>query len=281
MFSRKLIFTSIFLVAILVAFLLFRDNSPEIEFPPAQTFSELNTSSIEEDSESLIIDETEIVEESPETENAENLAESSDSREESLKPSQSSINLAVPFLVQAPTGNWALPFAETCEEVSVKMVNAYFQNQTDRFKDPQKSEQLIVEVVEKQKEILDGIWIDTGVELTKKFAEEIFPISMQVVENPTIEQIKSELIAGYPVIVPADGRKLQNPFFSGAGPDYHMLVIRGFNEKGFITNEPGTRRGENYIYPFEILMNALADWHPELGLQEDRPVVLFSRPKFD
>jgi hypothetical protein len=39
-----------------------------------------------------------------------------------------------------------------------------------------------------------------------------------------------------------------------------MLIIRGFNEDKFITNDPGTKRGEAYRYRFGDLLWAVHDW---------------------
>ncbi len=72
--------------------------------------------------------------------------------------------------------------------------------------------------------------------------------------------MKNELAKGYPIIVPMAGRDLGNPYFSGEGPWYHALVIIGYDKTSFITNDPGTRRGEHYRYKYDVLMNAIHDW---------------------
>jgi len=61
--------------------------------------------------------------------------------------------------------------------------------------------------------------------------------------------------------VPAAGRELGNPNFTDPGPLYHMLVVRGYTENNFITNDVGTRKGENYQYKYDVLMNAIHDWN--------------------
>jgi hypothetical protein len=76
------------------------------------------------------------------------------------------------------------------------------------------------------------------------------------------------LVSGKLVIIPAAGRLLGNPNFSGQGPIYHMLVVRGFDNKTgeFITNDPGTRKGEGYRYKYSVLINAIHDWSHKLSV---------------
>jgi len=76
-----------------------------------------------------------------------------------------------------------------------------------------------------------------------------------------VEDIKRQLVAGRPVIVPSAGRLLGNPFYNQPGPIYHMLVLRGYTKTKFITNDPGTRRGEGYQYSFDVVMQAMRDWN--------------------
>ena len=73
--------------------------------------------------------------------------------------------------------------------------------------------------------------------------------------------MKSALANGSPIIVPAAGRELANPNFTGAGPLYHMLVVRGYTDSTFVTNDPGTRNGNGYVYKQKIIMDAMGDWN--------------------
>ena len=59
---------------------------------------------------------------------------------------------------------------------------------------------------------------------------------------------------------------LINPNFTGNGPLYHMLVIKGFVDDKFITNDPGTRNGADFVYTEANLMNSIADWDKEKAL---------------
>ena len=59
-----------------------------------------------------------------------------------------------------------------------------------------------------------------------------------------------------------NGQKLGNPFFTAPGPERHMLVVIGYDPEKleFITNDPGTRQGEAYRYPVNVLWLAIRDY---------------------
>lgn len=173
-------------------------------------------------------------------------------------PLPASINLDVPFFPQAPDGNWNLPWKEACEEASIVLAH-YFQ--TGEALDKAKFKEEVLALADWQTERW-GHYIDTGIDKTAEMMEGYFGhADFEVINDPTVEQIKEALAQGYPVVAPFAGRELGNPFFSGQGPYYHMLVIKGYDNKGnFITNDVGTRRGENFLYPYETIMSAMTDW---------------------
>ena len=45
-----------------------------------------------------------------------------------------------------------------------------------------------------------------------------------------------------------------------------MLVIIGYDHNDFITNDPGTRRGQEYRYNQDVLLNAIHNW---TGIKEE------------
>jgi len=170
----------------------------------------------------------------------------------------SSINLAVPFTSQAPEANWDLPYQEACEEASMLMVDWYYKGVES------------VSVKEADQAILDFVAFEESqglpVDLTAQEAAQVIRdyfgyTRVEVLEDPTVEILKTHLAAGRPVIVPAAGRLLGNPHFQSPGPLYHMLVLRGYMDGQFITNDPGTRYGEAYLYPFDTVLNAMHDWN--------------------
>jgi hypothetical protein len=169
-------------------------------------------------------------------------------------------NLAVPFSSQAPFMVWDPYHEETCEEASVLMVLEFYRGETAKTLDPQ--------FAEDEYKVMTDLETSLGYGLSMTAAETVDTIqkysdfSARVVENPTVDELKELLVKGYPIIVPAAGRELGNPFFTGEGPLYHMLVIRGYTKDGkFITNDPGTRHGQNYSYNTSVLMSAIGDWN--------------------
>lgn len=99
-----------------------------------------------------------------------------------------------------------------------------------------------------------------------EIAKSLYGYKVRVLTDVTADTLRLELTKGNPIIIPAAGRALHNPYFSGEGPFYHMLVVIGYNDDGFITNDPGTKQGSQYWYPTDVLMNAVHDW---TGVKEE------------
>ncbi len=170
-----------------------------------------------------------------------------------------SINLAVPFTSQAPTGNWEQPWQDACEEASFLMVDYYYQNKS--LPESSVVEKTLAEMVDWQ--ITNwGEHKNLPVAEVKKYIETVSDYQVEIIEL-TSAKLKELLATGQPVIIPADGHKLDNPNFTGDGPDYHMLVVKGYVGDKFITNDPGTRNGADYVYTADKLFSALADWLPD------------------
>lgn len=171
----------------------------------------------------------------------------------------SEANLDVPFTTQAPTANWDFPYQEACEEASAIMVDAFYRERTGRIPAAE-AEDLINKVVAYEKATL-GFYEDTTAAQTAAFIKGYFKYDNVIVKPLTSpNDIKQAIALGYPVIVPFAGKLLGNPNFRNGGPPYHMLVIRGYTPKVFITNDPGTRNGMQYTYTYDTVMNAAHDW---------------------
>lgn len=168
-----------------------------------------------------------------------------------------SFYLKIPFIVQAPLGDWSLPFNHTCEEAVVLTVHYFFQKKEPN--DPVKLSREIQDLVNFQTQKY-GFYEDTSAVQTAQLIKDYYGYNTKVYYDISIEDIKKELVKGNPIIVPTAGRLLGNPFFTPPGPVNHMLIIKGYNQTEFITNDPGTKRGADFKYSYQILENAIRDY---------------------
>lgn len=191
-------------------------------------------------------------------------------------------NLLVPFTPQAPEKIWSQPWQDACEETSIAMVNNFYQNNTKKTLEKTEAKKDILEIF-KIKEIYAGKSLD---ENTNKIAEMInnyLSWEAKIVKNPTLEQIKTEIDSGQPVIIPVHGKSLKNQNFKNGGPNYHMLVISGYdNDKQiFITQEPGTQYGLDFPYSFATIMDAIHDFLPYNQTNKGEKMAIFTQKNLD
>lgn len=175
------------------------------------------------------------------------------------KPAAKTVLLEVPMVYQAPHSVWDAIHEETCEEASVLMIKGFLDGRVSFTRD--EMETGLQEMVAYQNEEF-GFFESTKAELIKKMAADVYGLNLEILPVTSSDDIKRELDAGRPVILPAAGRLLQNPNFKNGGPIYHVIVVRGYVSGDFITNDPGTRLGLAYRYPQERLVEAAHDWHP-------------------
>ena len=191
-----------------------------------------------------------------------------------------SFNLAVPFTSQAPEKNWDQPWQDACEEAAILMLDAYYKGYglSPLFA---KDELLKMVVFEEEKNWGGSIEIEKVREVAAFYLFgngkwKMDEMGLTILENPTIEQIKIFVAQGHPVYAVAYGKDLPNPHFVNGGPEYHALIIRGYTETTFITNDPGTQFGENFEYKYSDLMQAIHDWN-DGNPKEGQSVVMVLR----
>ena len=175
-------------------------------------------------------------------------------------PLSAAMIIPVPFTSQAPGGNWAEPWQDFCEEASVVMA-AHFLGGTPLTAKRAETEKQIIKQYE---ELVLKKYDDTSAAETASILKNLYGFNN--IETRRIESasdITKELMQNKIVLVPVAGRMLHNPYFKAPGPFYHMVVIRGFNDAKhtFVTNDPGTRKGNGYVYDQELLFRAIHDWN--------------------
>lgn len=168
------------------------------------------------------------------------------------------INLDVPFASQAPFNDWGVPFKEACEEAAIIMAHTFLVGEK---LSQETMKQEILKMVEWEKKTF-GYYEDTSAqEMARTLREYYGHTDIEVKFDFTKEDLMAALAQGYPVVIPAAGRMLGNPNFRSPGPFYHALTVKGYTSTHFITNDPGTRKGADYIYTHEVLMNAVHDFN--------------------
>lgn len=163
----------------------------------------------------------------------------------------------VPFVVQAPRHNWADPvYQNACEEATILMAMRWVEG-----KDLTKDEAFIeIQKISDFSKAHYGFYLDQSAEDLAKLMQEYFNYSnVSYKENITTADIKDELFKGNLVLVPVNGQKLGNPYFTPPGPTEHMLLIKGFDVKTneFITNDSGVGKGNGYRYKEKVLFEAI------------------------
>lgn len=169
--------------------------------------------------------------------------------------------LNIPFASQAPFGNWDDPRQQdACEEASSLMVAHWLSGDVLTRENAEREILAIADYEEKKYgSFHDTSAADTIERIIKKYFDYD---NVELRENVSLDDIKQELFKGNALIIPMDGQKLKNPYYTAPGPERHMLVVRGYDvsKKEFITNDPGTKKGEKYRYDENLFYGAMRDY---------------------
>lgn len=184
----------------------------------------------------------------------------------------------VSFTSQAPERVWREPWLNACEEASITMVHAYYMGMDETFTIQKAKTSLLETFRIKNKNF--GMSFDEGTATIASLIDNFYPWEAKLQENPTLDQIKKQLDLQRPVIVPVYGKALLNPHFVNGGPIYHTIVLSGYDDEKqqFITEEPGTRFGDNYRYSYTTILSTIHDYIPGKKIQFTQPVVIFTAP---
>src|SRR3989344_9097 len=142
------------------------------------------------------------------------------------------ITIEIPFTSQAPLAHWDTLHEDACEEASLIMVLHFLVGTKIETKENVEDEIQQMVSWETKNGYEPSISLLDLSRVAKQYGKTTFRI-----ENAIKSNIINELADNKPVIVPVAGRELNNPNFKQPGPIYHMLVIKGYDKNGFITND--------------------------------------------
>lgn len=199
-----------------------------------------------------------------------------------------SVLLEVPFTSQAPYGEWSdKRHQDGCEEASIIMAYCALFNDECEIVDGKLEKTFAKKEMARMadwEQRTYGSFVDTSAKDTaERLMEGFYGVkNYQVKKVDSWTDIVHELNTGNIVITPMNGQKLNNPNFTGVGPERHMVLVRGVDMENneFITNDPGTRKGELYRYPVDVFWEAIRDYvtgdHAPIVTTEKKMIVVKS-----
>ena len=165
--------------------------------------------------------------------------------------------LAVPFVCQNPFQDkegWKI-HDESCEEAAVLQAVLFLKNENISFS---KAHQKFLDMIAWQKSPEHfGKHKDLFKKDLEYFTEKYFnfrPTEVFFLEEINQNILKGIITFGLPVILPTMAKELKNPFYHHQ--EYHMVTLIGFNKEKAIVNDVGTKRGQHFVYSWEVLLNA-------------------------
>lgn len=188
----------------------------------------------------------------------------------------------VPFSPQAPFAEWDdLRQEDGCEEMTAIMAMRWVKGK-GLAREEARNELFAISAFEEK---TYGYFQDTAAaDTADRIFNEYFKYDrVSVRYDIKAEDIIRELEQGNIVIVPVDGQAVGNPNYKNGGPERHDILIKGYDYEAeeFITNDPGTRKGENYRYGAEQMIKALRDYPSgeKAPITEKRNAMIVVSPK--
>ncbi len=173
------------------------------------------------------------------------------------------VKIPVPYTSEVPLGSWVKPWNNACEEASMVMAESYYFGNESMTKDVAVKYMLPLFDIENK---IYGGNADTDAARTARLLNDYLSVSTTIKTNPTLNDIKSQLRLGRPVISFHYARDIKNPYYHWrvGGSYYHVLLIIGFddNTNEFIINDSGDdKTGAAHRYPYDLIMRTLHDFN--------------------
>ncbi|MFA5024908.1 MAG: C39 family peptidase [Candidatus Shapirobacteria bacterium] len=171
------------------------------------------------------------------------------------------------FVPQAPEKNWSQPWQDACEESALLTVYYYNESISPKTDTIVNDLNLLFKFESEQ-----GWGHDVNISQMATISAKLWKYQSKIIENPTIDDIKTYLAQDTPIIISANGKTLykENKHFKSGGPWYHNLVILGYddNKSQFTVHDVGTQFGANFHYSYSTLMSSIHDFPPSLKKED-------------
>jgi hypothetical protein len=168
--------------------------------------------------------------------------------------------LKVPYTVQAPYANWKF-HQESCEEAALLMYHDFI-NADQRTNIPPAEADKDLRAMKTWQVQNWGSEVDLSIDRTGQLAQAYYSYHYQLIQV-TEDTIKQAIVAGHPVVVPVMTHSLQNPHY-GPQTVYHELLIKGYTDRGVVTNDAGVQEGKDWFYSWSLLMGAIDAQTPKM-----------------
>jgi hypothetical protein len=171
------------------------------------------------------------------------------------------------FVPQAPEKKWDQPWQDACEEAALLTLHYYYQSLSPSLDAMISDFNNLFDFEAKQ-----GWTHDVNISQMATISAKLWNYQVEIIDNPTIEDIKKYLSKDIPLIIPANGKTLfkENKHFKSGGPWYHNLVILGYDDdkNQFIVHDVGTQFGAYFHYSYTTLMDSIHDFPPSLKKED-------------
>lgn len=171
-------------------------------------------------------------------------------------PPPATYDISVPYAPQAPLSNWTV-HEESCEEAAIYMYRAFLEGTTYPGNRVPDAEADTVYRDMKSWQVKNyGKEPDLTMTALGAFAQSYYGYTPHVEKGITADNIKRAVSSGNPVIVPVMTHSLENKMY-GPYTTYHVLLIKGYDATGVITNDAGVGNGVGKHYDWNILWQAI------------------------
>jgi hypothetical protein len=199
-------------------------------------------------------------------------------------PLPAAFRLGVPFTTQAPNGDWAR-HQNSCEEANLLQVDAYWKGDRSSTLDANTAEAGIAGLVAWQVKNW-GSEDDLTNKRLGELAAQYYGYQYDI--QPISEDgMKSSIANGIPVILGVTTHGLGNAHYPNYQAHYlvpgysvsHYITIVGYDDQGFILNDPGLTPGHGYHVLYDRLLFAVDNLDQQRPTLNEGRVMLLIRPK--